>query len=47
MKKFRHAFFQAFLEILVTDFKPVGDLCVAIDATGNFKGGFGGMPPSF
>ena len=25
MKKFRHAFFQAFLEIWVKDFKPAGD----------------------
>ena len=47
MKKFRHAFFPAFLEILVTDFKPAGDLCVAVDATGNFKGVWGACPPAF
>ena len=47
MKKFRHAFFPVFLEIFVTYFKPTGDLCVAADVTGNFKGVWGACPPAF
>ena len=40
-------FFKLSLRFWLNDFKPAGDLCVAVDATGNFKGGLGCMPPSF
>ena len=46
-KKNLDMLFPAFLEILVTYFKPARDLCVLADVTINFKGGLGGMPPSF
>ena len=47
-KKFRLKtfFFPAFLENLVTYSKLARDLCVAADATYNFKGGLRCMPPS-
>ena len=39
--------FPAFLEILVTYFKPARDLCVLADVTINFKGVWGACPPAF
>ena len=47
MKKFRHAFFQAFLEILVTDFKPAGNLCVVLMPQVTSRGVLGACPPVF